>query len=119
MKGHMWNQMKKWLKEGGCIPNDPVLITELTNREAYVVATGPNAGKIRLESKKDMKARGLASPNRSDPLAMSFARPVLPRVQREFQEQQTQRMIKNWDPYAIQRSSSGLEFSQKDFVPDV
>ena len=33
-------------------------------------------GKIQLESKKDMKARGIPSPNRADALVLSFAFPV-------------------------------------------
>jgi hypothetical protein len=119
LRADMWNQMKQWLKNGGVIPNDPLLQSELVGPEAYVVATGKNAGKICLESKEDMKRRGLSSPGGADALALSFAAPVLPKIQREFQEQQTQRMIKNWDPYSINRSSSGLEFSQKEFVPDI
>jgi hypothetical protein len=68
----MWNSMKKWLKEGGSISKDPVLHDELVGPE-----TVPRLdGKIQLESKKDMKARGLLSPNRADALALSFAHPV-------------------------------------------
>jgi hypothetical protein len=33
-------------------------------------------GKIQLESKKDMKKRGIPSPGRGDALALSFAFPV-------------------------------------------
>jgi hypothetical protein len=76
LRAHMWNQMKLWLKEGGSIPNDPELCAELTGPEAYVVATGHNAGKIYLESKDEMKRRGLPSPNKADGLALSFAVPV-------------------------------------------
>jgi hypothetical protein len=82
MRAYMWNMMKKWLAEGGAIPDDPVLCSDLTGPEAYVLATGKNAGKIYLESKEDMKSRGLASPNRADALALSFAIPVLPKEDR-------------------------------------
>lgn len=80
-RAEMWNLMKQWLTSGGAIPNDPTLATDLTSPEAYVVAVGPNAGKIILESKDDMKKRGLASPNRADALALTFAMPVLPKAQ--------------------------------------
>jgi len=72
----MWDQMKQWLKNGGTIPNDPVLCGDLTAPEYYVVMRGPQTGKVNLESKEDMKARGLPSPNRADALALTFAMPV-------------------------------------------
>lgn len=75
-RAEMWNATKEWLKEGGAIPNDEVLCGDLKGPEGYVVAVGRNAGKIYLESKEDMKRRGLASPNRGDSLALSFAFPV-------------------------------------------
>jgi phage terminase large subunit len=48
------------------IPDDPRLIGELTT----IKFTEPN-GKIKIEAKKDMKARGLDSPNRFDALALT------------------------------------------------
>ena len=34
------------------------------------------SGKLQLESKEDMKKRGLASPNKADALALTFAFPI-------------------------------------------
>jgi hypothetical protein len=71
-RAEMWGLMKKWLAEGGAIPDDDELVTDLTGPE-----TVPRVdGKIQLESKKDMKARQLPSPNKADALALSFAFPV-------------------------------------------
>jgi hypothetical protein len=68
-RAEMWKKMRDWLKDGGSIPDDPTLHDELIGPE-----TVPRLdGKIQLESKKDMKARGVASPNRADALALSFA----------------------------------------------
>ena len=72
----MWGDMKQWLKDGGCIPDDEELATELKSPEYEVLATSKNAGKIKLESKKDMKSRGVPSPNKADGLALTFAFPV-------------------------------------------
>lgn len=73
MRAYIWSQMKKWLKEGGAIPKDQELYDELAGPE-----TVPRLdGKIQLESKEDMKRRGLPSPNRADALAISFAFPVV------------------------------------------
>lgn len=71
-RAEMWKSIRDWLKEGGCLPEDPNLREELIGPE-----TIPRMdGKIQLESKKDMKARGVRSPNRADALALSFAHPV-------------------------------------------
>jgi|WetSurMetagenome_2_1015567.scaffolds.fasta_scaffold53564_3 hypothetical protein len=75
-RAEMWGEMKKWLQEGGSIPNDPVLCDELMTPEAYVIQTGINAGKIQIESKKHMNDRQASSPNRADALALTFAFPV-------------------------------------------
>lgn len=76
MRAWMYQQIKEWLKNGGVLdPTDRVLYRELVSLE-----TVPRAdGVIQLESKKDMKSRGLASPNRADALALSFALPGVKR----------------------------------------
>ena len=72
LRAYMWKQARDWLKEGGAIPEDQVLYDDLIGPE-----TVPRLdGKILIESKKDMKARGLPSPNRADSLVLSFAYPV-------------------------------------------
>lgn len=71
-RAEMWKLMRDWLRDGGSIPKDNNLHQELIGPE-----TIPRAdGKIQLESKEDMKTRGLPSPNRADALALSFAFPV-------------------------------------------
>ncbi len=71
-RAEMWGGAKKWLQEGGAIPKDDVLYQDLIGPE-----TVPRPdGKIQLESKEQMKERGLASPNRGDALALTFAYPV-------------------------------------------
>ncbi len=77
-RAEMWGLMKQWLKEGGAIEqNDEVLYQDLIGLE-----TVPRLdGKILLESKEDMKTRGVPSPNRGDALALTFAHPVAGRTQ--------------------------------------
>jgi len=82
----MWDGIKRWLQEGGALPDDPVICNDLTGVEYVVGQTGPNMGKTGLESKKDMKDRGLSSPNRGDALALTFAFPVRSKGQRLFDE---------------------------------
>ena len=71
-RAEMWKAARDWLKAGGAIPPDPVLRDELQAPELVPRADG----KIQIEAKKDMKARGVPSPNRADALVLSFAFPV-------------------------------------------
>lgn len=71
-RAEMWNLTKQWLRQGGAIPDDPQLAEELCSPE-YIVRLD---GKIVLESKDEMKKRGLGSPNRADALALTFAYPA-------------------------------------------
>ncbi len=91
-RAEMWGKMKQWLKEGGCIPDDQRMADDLTGPESY-----PNLkGEIVLESKKDMRTRGLASPGRGDACALTFAFPVLKK-----KEDQKPEFTKNdYDPLA-------------------
>jgi hypothetical protein len=73
MRAYMAREARDWLKEGGAIDKDQVLYDDLTAIETVARLDG----KIQLEAKKDMKARGLPSPGRADALFLSFAAPVL------------------------------------------
>lgn len=75
-RAEMWKAMRDWLKAGGAIPDDPQLRDELQAPEIVPRIDG----KLQLEAKKDMKARGVPSPNRADALALSFAFPVAQRT---------------------------------------
>ncbi len=72
-RAEMWGLMKKWLQEGGAIPDDDELVADLTGPE-----TVPRLdGKIQLESKNDMKKRGIPSPNKGDASTTEF---IIPNV---------------------------------------
>lgn len=93
-RAEMWKLTRDWLKEGGVIPDDPVLVQDLIGPE-----TVPRLdGKIQIESKADMKKRGIPSPNRADALALSFAYPVLAKRRRELDSSKARH-----DPFARSR----------------
>jgi hypothetical protein len=71
-RAEMWGNIKQWLKEGGALPEDPQLHDELIGPETVARMDG----KIQIESKEDMKQRGLASPNRADALGLTLAIPI-------------------------------------------
>jgi len=71
MRAQMWGDMREWLKTAS-IPNDRFLKTDLISP----MMKPDSRGTIFLESKKDMKSRGLASPDAADAIAVTFAFPV-------------------------------------------
>ncbi len=70
-RAEIWSKMKDWLKVGH-IPNDKDLKQDLTGPRKEP----DSSGRIFLESKKKMKARGLASPDAADALAVTFFYPI-------------------------------------------
>lgn len=94
-RAEMWGKMRDWLKEGGAIPKDQQLRDDLIGPE-----TVPRVdGVIQLESKKDMKARGLPSPNHADALALSFAYPVVARHRQPLAIGAAPRVVTDYDPF--------------------
>jgi hypothetical protein len=92
-RAEMWGRMKDWLATG-CLQRDEMMATDLTGVEYGFT----NSDQIILESKKDMKRRGLASPDDGDALACTFAFPVPEYSQAEIsRHHRTQ--SKPYDPY--------------------
>jgi len=68
-RAEIWSKMADWLKAGAEIPDDPEMDVDLCGIQYGYSAKS----QITLERKEDMKARGLASPDLGDCLAMTFA----------------------------------------------
>lgn len=96
MRAYIWREMRNWLKQGGAIdPKDEVLYQDLTGLE-----TVPRLdGKILLESKEDMKERGVPSPNRADSLAVTFAAPVVRKDAQRGRPRASRHKVE-YDPFA-------------------
>src|SRR6516164_2616758 len=74
-RSEMWGLMRDALKYLA-IPNRPDLKDQLISLEYDFNLRG----ELQLEKKSDMKRRGLVSPDIADALALTFARPVMPRM---------------------------------------
>jgi acid phosphatase class B len=73
-RAEIWGAMRDWVKTAS-IPQDRLLKSDLVGPMKK-----PNsAGTIFLEGKKEMKARGVASPDAADAIAVTFAYPVASR----------------------------------------
>jgi hypothetical protein len=72
-RAEQWYLMKEWFENAPCrIPNDASLISDITAPQPR----DSSNGRKMLESKKDMKKRGIRSPDGGDALALTFAFPV-------------------------------------------
>ena len=82
-RDELWDKGKTWLTEGGCLPRDPELEADLT---APQYGYDPRM-RIEIESKDDMRARDLPSPDSADSLLLTFANPIAV---------QTKRPVSSW-----------------------
>lgn len=63
-----WKLRDEFMNDRIAIPDDPELVSQLANiRYRYL------NGKLKIESKDDMKKRGLKSPDKADALMLSYA----------------------------------------------
>lgn len=72
----MAQKMRDWLISGGSVPEDELTKQDLMGPYDYLIGKGPHAGKYMLESKPEMRSRGLDSPGFFDALAYTFYQPV-------------------------------------------
>ena len=77
----MWARMRHWIMNGGSLRKDESLLLELTSRDFY----HDNKDRLLMEKKRDMKKRGVKSPDQADAFALTFANNVAsnPRGQRD------------------------------------
>jgi hypothetical protein len=70
LRAELWFRLKAWLEGRDCrLPRDENLLSELSAPKYSFTSTG----KIKIESKSDMKSRGLKSPNLADALCLSLS----------------------------------------------
>ena len=70
LRAELWAKAKAWLERRDCyLPNDERLISELATVR-YKFASN---GKLQIESKDDIRKRGLSSPDVADAFVLTFA----------------------------------------------
>jgi phage terminase large subunit len=72
-RAEIWFNMAEWIKRGGCLPDLPELVGELTTPTYYF-----QNGKFQIEPKDHIKERLGASPDLADALALTFSLPDMP-----------------------------------------
>jgi hypothetical protein len=73
-RAEIWWKLAEWVKGGGCLPNVPELVRELTAPTYWM-----QNGKLRLEEKDQIKERLGESPDLADGLAVGFAVDIMPK----------------------------------------
>lgn len=99
-RAEMWCEMRDWLTAGGAIPSDVGLKQDL-GAPTYRFDV---QDRLQLESKDELKARGLPSPDLGDALALTFAFPV--RKERNL-ERNLEREVARQAGYRYQGYSPG------------
>ena len=92
-RAEVWLKMREWLRAGS-IPADATLMAELCAPE---FSEGP-AG-ILIERKKDMRARGLNSPDSADALSLTFSYPTFTQAS-GLVGQSDYRVAHEYDPFS-------------------
>ena len=81
-RAEMWDSLRKWLRDGGAIPDD----YELTKELAAPTYTDDGQSRLKLETKEIIRERVGFSPDRADALALTFAEPVVAASDFEYME---------------------------------
>ncbi len=69
LRDELWLAAKQWLEMRDCkLPDDAALMAELTTPRSKYASNG----KQRVESKDEMRARGIKSPDRADAFCLTF-----------------------------------------------
>ena len=76
-RAEIWGSLRRWIKRG-CIPDSvPMYEGSLPDEMSAPTYTYAREDFIQLESKKDLRRRGLKSPDLTDALACTFAYPTI------------------------------------------
>ena len=93
----MWGAMRQWIRTGA-LPYDPDLKAQLVGPK-YALNS---RGEIQLETKEDMARRGIASPDKADALALTFAYPLQPHANAGGQHRPAA-STSDYDPFSKER----------------
>lgn len=69
VRDELWWKYREWLSERGKVPDDAKLIGQST---AIKLLPPQSSGRIRVESKDQMRKRNIVSPDRADALCLTF-----------------------------------------------
>ena len=95
-RAEMWWTGAEWVRTAGALPQGNELVQDLT---APKYTYRNRRGRLQLESKDDMRARGLPSPDVGDAFVLTFAAPVLPKQHMPSATVTKPLSVHDYDPY--------------------
>ncbi len=93
-RSEMWDTIRIWLDDGGSLPNNTDLKTDL----CVPTYKFDSANRMQLESKDDIKKRGGRSPDLGDALALTFSYPVAAKKIGHFGYKE-EAVLADYDPF--------------------
>lgn len=100
LRDELWFRTREWFDtKSVTMPRDQALVAELVSPKYKV----ESSGKLKVESKDDMKKRGIKSPNRADALCLTFAGGDQLMVRRQMVS------VTDYDPFNMPSSSHEYE----------
>ena len=100
-RAEMWWSMAEWVRNVGSIPESAELRRDLTAPNTETTKSGP--ARRKLESKDEMRKRGIPSPDDGDSLALTFAAPVLTEAMTQTAGRMTNMCETEFDPWKVLR----------------
>lgn len=105
LRDELWWKARDWFDARYCsMPNDGALIGELVGPKYKL----ESSGKIKVESKEDMKKRGVRSPNKADAFCLTFAGGEL------VIETRRHTATQSYDPFAMDDSVAYERAARQD-----
>lgn len=107
-RAELWSRMRDWLSTG-CVVNDPEILEDMCAPEYYF----NRSQRLVLESKEDMRRRGVRSPDAADALALTFALENMGFAFDEYQDYDASQPSTH-DPFAIYEQAVSSEKRNRD-----
>ena len=95
LRAEMWWNMAQWVKKSGQLATHAQMQADLIGP---TYGFSDTTGRMLIESKEDMKKRGVPSPNFGDALAITFARKIMPQALMDALDIRQQQSRKRFDP---------------------
>lgn len=97
-RAEIWHMMAQWIKTSGCLPQEANLKKMLLAELSAPVYSFDAQGRIKLETKEEIKKRLNHSTDLGDALALTFALPVSPKAM--YRAAKTRQKKRIYDPFA-------------------
>lgn len=93
-KGEMWSRMRNWIRDRAALEENKELFDDLT----AVNYSFDRRDRMIIETKDDLRARGIPSPDLADALALTFAVQLAPQDMTGYARANTHQVIPTYNP---------------------